>query len=322
MMQVVLIVVLLSVLPAFSRAQALPPAPDGVIIEQDVDYLEPGREEKLDLYYPAKRAPEVRSPGVVIIHGGGWMGGDKAASREFNIGTNMALNGYVCVSVNYVLSGTNRWPTNLHDCKNGVRFLRANADKYQIDPDHIGVIGGSAGGHLALMVAYTDGIEQLEPTQPYPDFSSTVQAVVDMYGITNLPTRMSVDENGNPTKPRNTRSGLVSGSFESNPEAWNVASPVSHISKDTPPTLILHGTKDTTVNLGQSEELAAALAKHGVEHELVIIEGVGHTFDLETWARKPLPYDLRPKVIGFFDKHLKPSKESSKPTPLPEKDRQ
>ncbi len=306
-MQIVFLLLILALLPTCASAQTLPPAPDGVIIEQNLDYLEPGREEKLDLYLPANRKPEERSPAVVIIHGGGWTLGDKAARREFNVGTNLALNGYVCISVNYMLKAENRWPTNLHDCKNAVRFLRANAGRYQIDGDHIGVIGGSAGGHLALMVAYTDGITELEPTQPYPNESSRVQAVVDMYGITNLSTRMSVDENGNPTKPRNTSSSLVQGAFESNPDGWNLASPVHHLSPKSPPTLILHGTKDTTVNLGQSEELAAALAKHGVEHELVIIEGVGHTFDLENWGRKPLPYDLRPKVIGFFDKHLKTS---------------
>src|SRR4051812_20422908 len=127
----------------------LPPAPLGVTIEQNVSYLPADRAEKLDLYLPKDRAPAVRSPAVLIIHGGGFTGGDKAAGREFNIGTTLAKAGYVCASVNYSMDEGKRWPNNLHDCKNAVRFLRKNANKYQVDPDKIGAIGGSAGGHLS-----------------------------------------------------------------------------------------------------------------------------------------------------------------------------
>ena len=91
---------------------------------------------------------------MLIIHGGGWVGGDKGVSREFKIGTTLAKAGYVCASVNYTLERGN-WPQNLFDCKNAVRYLRKNSDNYQVDAKHIGVVGGSAGGHLALMVAYT-----------------------------------------------------------------------------------------------------------------------------------------------------------------------
>ena len=275
------------------------------MIEQNVSYLEPGREEKLDIYLPANRPKDARSPGIVIIHGGGWAGGDKAASREFNIGTNLAKAGYVCASVNYMLDAGKRWPTNLQDCKNAVRFLRKYAERYQVDSDNIGVIGGSAGGHLALMVAYTAGVPELEPSAPYPGVSSAVKAVVDMYGIANLATRRKTDADGNPIGAFWRSSNMISGSPEENPAAWRLASPIFHIKKDSPPTLILHGTKDTTVDRAQSVELAAKLKQHGVEHRLILIEGIGHTFDLQTWGRKPLPYDLRPTVIGFFDKYLK-----------------
>ena len=105
-------------------------APEGVIIERDVAYLSPEREEKLDLYLPAGRPAGKRSPGIVIIHGGGWTGGRKGASREINIGTTLAKAGYVCASVDYRLTAQDRWPANLFDCKNAVRFLRNNADKY------------------------------------------------------------------------------------------------------------------------------------------------------------------------------------------------
>jgi len=283
----------------------LPPAPEGVVIQQDVAYLEPGRSEKLDLYLPANRPTNVKSPAVVIIHGGGWRTGDKAAAREFNIGTNLAKAGYVCASVNYTLEFGNCWPTDLWDCKNAVRFLRANEWKYQVNVEHIGVIGGSAGGHLALMVAYTTDVPELEPKSPYPGISDKVQAVVDLYGLADLFTRQKTDADGNPTGRRIANSAFMPGTPKSNPEGWKLGSPVYHISKNSPPTLILHGMMDTTIDRDQSVELAAKLKEASVEHQLYLLEGVGHSFDLEKWKGKPLPIDVKKIVIEFFDKHLK-----------------
>jgi acetyl esterase/lipase len=288
------------------RPFVFPPAPEGVVIERDVVYLPPDRKEKLDLYLPAKRTKLERSPAVVIIHGGGWTGGDKAAAREFNIGTTLAKAGYVCASVEYLKEGAGRWPTNLLDCKNAVRFLRANADRYQVDVHHIGVIGGSAGGHLSLMVAYTHGVKELSPENAYPGVSDKVQACVDMYGITDLLTRQGTEPDGTPNG-KLREAGLFPAKRGENPEQWKFASPVCHISRTSPPTLILHGEVDTTVDRGQAVELDRKLAAQGVEHQLMLLPGVGHTFDLERWRGKPLPQDLRPVVIGFFDKHLKPA---------------
>ncbi len=256
-----------------------------VRIERDVDYLGPDRKEKLDLYLPSGDPPERSFPAVVIIHGGGWTGGDKAAAREENIGTTLARAGYVCASVNYELAQkapdrgavlAQVWPRNLHDCKTAVRFLRANAAKYRIDAERIGAIGGSAGGHLAAMVAMTAPGDGLDPKGPWGDLSCRVQAVVPMYGPHDL-------------------SGLGQDA-----DLLRRASPVTYATKDDPPALILHGTKDETVPVAQSEKLAEALKKAGVEHELVVVEGAPHSFHLE-----PKGHDLRPKVVAFFDRHLK-----------------
>ncbi len=283
----------------------LPPAPEGVLIQQDVPYLDADRSEKLDLYLPANRPKDARSPAVVMIHGGGWTGGDKAEGRSFNICTTLAKAGYVCISINYILTRGECWPTNVRDCKNAVRFLRVNAEKYGVDVDHIGVIGGSAGGHLALMVGYTNKVPFLEPASPYPGVSDRVDCVVDMYGITNLLTRCKTDEKGSPTGALITSSGCLATTREEDPDTWKLASPVYHITKASPPTLILQGDADTTVDRDQSTELANKLRECGVEHELIILPGIGHTFDLQSWAHKPLPQDLRPVVTSFFDKHLK-----------------
>ena len=269
-------------------AKKLPPAPDGVTIEQNVAYLAPGRTETADLYLPAKRAKNLRSPAVVIIHGGGWTGGDKAAAREFNIGTTVALNGYVAVSINYVLATKDKatWPQNLHDCMTAVRWLRKNAERLQIDSDHIGVIGGSAGGHLAALVGVLDDKDGLDPKGPYGEFSCRVQCAVPMYGPMDLTQHRDIS--------------MLGKARDEAPELYRAASPVTYVRKNTPPMLILHGTADKTVDIKQSELFAAALKKVGAAHELVIVEGAPHTFHLQ-----PKQRDLRPVVLGFFNKHLR-----------------
>lgn len=291
--------------PGLPAAERYPSPPEGVVILTDLAYLAPGRAEKLDLYLPENRKPGKMSPAVVMIHGGGWAGGDKAALREYETGAILARAGYVAASINYQMAPGKRWPTNVHDCKNAVRFLRANAGKYGVDAKHIGVMGGSAGGHLALMVAYTSGVPGLEPTSPYPGVSSRVSCVIDLYGITNLLTRQKTDPRGKPTGERSNTTALFPQTRQQDPGRWRLASPVSYVAKTSPPTLILHGLADATVDYLQAKELAAKLEQHGVEHKLILLEGVGHTFYLKTWRGKPLPVDLEPVVLGFLNRHLR-----------------
>lgn len=281
-----------------------------MILQQDIAYLESTRTEKLDLYLPADRAPSVRSPAVLIIHGGGWVGGSKSGRREFVTGTALALHGYVAASVEYMKEPGKRWPTNLLDCKNGVRWLRANAQRLQVDPQRIGVIGGSAGGHLALMVAYTSGVPALEPASPYPGVADHVSACVDMYGIANLATRQGTDPQGVPDGKIRSVSALFQEPLQAAPDKWKLASPVTHITHDSPPTLILHGTADTTVDREQSRELDRVLTDHGVPHKLIEIPGVGHAFPLND---SHLPRDLRPEVLSFFDQYLSATATLQKP---------
>ncbi len=213
--------------------------------------------------------------------------------RELNIGTNLVRNGYVGMSINYVLSTKKQptWPRNLQDCKTAVRWLRQNAERLQVDPDHIGVIGGSAGGHLAAMVGVTGPEDGLDPDGPKDQASCRVQCAVDLYGPADLLEYHDVS--------------MLGKSREEAPDLYREASPTHYADQNDPPLLILHGTADKTVALKQSELLAAALKKAGTVHELVVVPDAPHTFHLQ-----PKQRDLRPLVIGFFDKYLKSSADA------------
>ncbi|MFM9961440.1 MAG: family 16 glycoside hydrolase [Planctomycetaceae bacterium] len=262
---------------------------DKVLIERGVRYLADGRDEQADLYVPLNRDEAARSPAVVIIHGGGWTGGKRDAARELNIGTTLAANGYVGMSIDYLLATDDKpsWPQNIHDCKTAVRWLRANAKRLQIDPDHIGVIGGSAGGHLTALLALTGPADGLDPSEPWGEFSCAVQCAVPMYGAGEV-------RDGKSAK------AMLGKLRDEAPDLYKLASPITHADAKDPPFLILHGTADKTVPVEQSEILAAALKNAGVEHELVLVPDAPHTFDLQ-----PKQQDLRPLVLKFFDKHLK-----------------
>jgi dipeptidyl aminopeptidase/acylaminoacyl peptidase len=147
-------------------------------------------------------------------------------------------------------------------------------------------MGGSAGGHLAAMVALTRPEDGLDPGEPYGDISASVKCCVDLYGIADLLTYHDVS--------------MLGRTMAEAPELYRLASPITYVRSNSPPFLILHGTADTTVNVAQSELLGRKLEAAGVEHELVIIPGAPHTFHLQ-----PKQRDLRPVVLGFLERHLK-----------------
>jgi acetyl esterase/lipase len=271
-------------LPVFSQENK-------VTVQKGVAYLPEGRAEKADLYLPAKDGK--LHPAVVIVHGGGWSGGKRDATREINIGTTLASHGYVCMSIDYLLAdskGINEcWPQNLHDCKTAVRWLRENAAELKIDTAHIGAIGGSAGGHLVSMLAVTQPADGLDPKEPYGSQSCAIQCVVNLYGPADLENWKDI------AALRKTR--------QEAPELYRQFSVLTHLDKNDPPFLILHGTGDKTVPVEQSKSLEAALKKTGIEHHLEIVEGAPHSFHLQ-----PKQKDLRPLVLAFFDKHLRGKK--------------
>ncbi|MHB9026536.1 MAG: alpha/beta hydrolase fold domain-containing protein [Armatimonadota bacterium] len=274
----------------------LPPAqrplPKGIVAHRDLEYANIGDVSlKLDIYLPEQVTGKL--PVAVWIHGGGWAAGSKDGAPTMY----WALRGYAGVSINYRLSQQAIFPAQIHDCKAAIRWLRANAAQYHLDPDHIGVWGGSAGGHLVALLGTSGGVKELEGDLGNPQYSSQVQAVCDFFGPTDFLQEVGQPSNIDRAKPNCPEARLIGGPLQENPEKVARANPISYASFDDPPFLILHGDKDMTVPLNQSQLLHDALQKAGVVSTFHIVKGGGHGFG---------GAEISKMVQDFFDKHLKP----------------
>jgi acetyl esterase/lipase len=244
--------------------------PAGVELTKDIEYGKAGeRALKLDLYKPKKMTGPV--PGLVFIHGGAWKGGNKDIYRVY--AARYAQKGYVAVSIEYRLSGEAPFPAAVEDAKCAVRWMRANAAKYAVDAQNICVLGGSAGGHLALMVGYTAGDKSLEGNGGHEGVSSGVQAVVDLYGPCDLTVPVVRDADV-------VREFLGGKKHEEAPDLYRKASPLFDLTSDDPPTLILHGTLDEVVPIAQSDKLASALKQVGIKYTYDRLDGWPHVMDI------------------------------------------
>jgi acetyl esterase/lipase len=262
---------------------ASPVALEGVQVLRDLEYVQGGHERnRLDLYLPEKAARPL--PVILWVHGGGWSKGDKTNGPAFRFAT----KGYAVASMNYRFSQHATFPAQIHDCKAAIRWLRANARKYGLDSDHFGAWGGSAGGHLVALLGTTADIKELEGPGGNEEQSGRVQAVVDWFGPTDFLTVGAKD----------TRTRLIGGDPQANKEKAAKASPMTYVSKDAAPFLIMHGDLDRTVPIAQSETFAEALKKAGADATFVIVKGGKHGGALFTNAQNT-------KLIeDFFAKHL------------------
>jgi acetyl esterase/lipase len=219
----------------------------------------------LDLYCPEKVSGP--APVIVWIHGGAWRRGGKKKCPAVAL----VPDGYALASIDYRLSSTAPFPAQIEDCKAAVRWLRANAAKYNLDADRIGVWGMSAGGHLAALLGTSGGVQELEGSGDNMQYSSRVQAVCAVAGPTNLPALTNVGP-----KRMSAIEGLLGGPLEKDKAKAIAASPIHYVSKDDPPFLIVHGEGDRVIPVEQSQRLYEALQKAGVNATLKILPQVGH----------------------------------------------
>ena len=257
----------------------------------DIPYLTDGSPRQvLDLYLPDQ--VQTPLPAVLWIHGGAWESGDKnpCPVRDFT------EKGYVIASVGYRLSDEAAFPSQLHDCKSVVRWLRAHAAEYGIDPTRIGVWGESAGGHLAALLGTTGHTRDFE-VGDHLDQSSEVQCVVNWFGPGDFldwgaPFSPSMDSRESPVYR------LLGGPFSQNLEKARIAGPLHHVHGRSAPFLTVHGDRDDIVPLVQSQRLHKALQDDGVESTLQVIPGAGHST-----AEFTLPERLE-EIADFLSRHL------------------
>jgi acetyl esterase/lipase len=279
--------------PSATTAPAVPEPPADVILEADIDYSNIGGRMQMDVVRPRQGAAPL--PAVVCIHGGGFRGGTR--QRYLPIAYHLAQHGYVAAAVSYRLSPMNQFPAPVEDVKAAVRFLRANAARFGIDAERIGAVGGSAGGHLALMLGLTGGVAEFEGPGPNQDRSSRVQAVVNFYGPTDLTKSY---EPGKSVDAAEVLPMFLGGDLEHNRPAHVRASPLQWVSPNDAATLTIHGTKDTYVAYEHAQWLAERLEAAGVPTKLETIEGAGHGFKDADLDR------ANAAMVAWFDRWLAP----------------
>jgi len=279
-------------------------APYGVEVESPLLYGQvPGQPIwegglYLDLLLPTPRLART-SPAILYLHHGGWRSGDRSYGTYPWNGTVLAAHGFVVASASYRFSSVARFPAQLHDAKAAVRWLRARAGAYGIDPDRIGVLGDSSGGQLAGLLGTTGHRADLEGECGSPGWSSSVQAVV---------TRCAPTDFGSlPHDAAEVLDALFGGPPAETTSLRQLASPLFHVSDQAAPFLIVHGTRDETVPFEQAQQMAQKLAEHDVPVTLHAIDGGFHNLlpDIDPpWGSEPWT-DLGWLTLEFFRRTLR-----------------
>lgn len=259
----------------------------------DLSYAEVnGHKLPLNLFVPKN----VKRPSLIVyIHGGSWRAGSyKSCPLMW-----LADEGFAVASIEYRFTNVAKFPAQIHDCKGAIRWFRANAEKYGYDATKIGVAGSSAGGHLAVLLATSGGVADLEgDVGGNLDQSSRVAAIVDYYGPTDFVLRGKT-HHARANAPNSGTYHLLGGAAAEDDERARRASGVTYVSPDDPPLLILHGDKDKTVYMDQSESLRDAYVKAKLPVELIVVPGGGHG------GEAFYTDEHRRRVSEFFAAHLR-----------------
>lgn len=266
-----------------------------IVQQNDVVYTtlqQTGRTLTADLFYPRKVKRKL--PGVLLVHGGGWRSGDKSMNTP--LARQLVLAGFVVMSVEYQLSLEAKYPAAVHNLKAAIRWLRSKANKYSLDEGRIAIVGGSAGGQLASLIGATNENTEFEGSDGYPEFSSSVQAVVDLDGLLDF-------TNGeNLAVKRNDYSADVfwlGGFYDSIPDRWKEASPITHVSASTPPFLFINSSQ-TRFHAG-CKEMVEKLQALGIKAEVVQLEDAPHSY----WFFEPWFTPMTEHIVTFLNQTLK-----------------
>jgi acetyl esterase/lipase len=284
-----LLVLLAGILLAGCAAKAPPVAPaadvapdaTGDVVYKTVD----GIQLKMGVFQPT--TPGVH-PAVIILHGGAWRAGDKEGLNGW--AESYAAKGVAAFNVNYRLSGQAKYPAAVDDCLDAVRYLRSHAKEYNIDPDRIGAEGASAGGHLSLMLALMEPDKDAKDAQGKP---------LKNYGPTDL-----TDKESEAQSIDKASLGLfMGGTYAEMPAKYREASPVTYVSADDPPILLLQGTADQYVPYRQATIMEKRLKQAGVPVQLITVKGGGHGWNSGTTQEQRIGF--RRSSEEFMIEHLK-----------------
>lgn len=282
--------------PMVKMTRIAPKLPKGIEAHEDLVYAIYGdRELTLDLYKP--KAISGRLPAVIFIHGGGHYKG--APSSYTAMAMELADQGYVTLNIFYRLSGEAPFPAAIQDCKAAVRWARANAKKYKIDPNQIGSVGGSAGGHLSGLLGTSGPASYLNGLGGNENQPSHIQACVVMAGGMDYRMQRTLDSLA--SDPRRRGYTFLDGTLESVPHNYHNASPVFHVSKATPPMCFMDGEFDSPGT--RYPEIIQKLNTLGIYHESHVIKNAPHPF----WSSHPFFDPAMEILVSFFDQTLKGS---------------
>ncbi|KKB72891.1 MULTISPECIES: prolyl oligopeptidase family serine peptidase [Bacillus] len=246
-----------------------------------------------------RKGNQEKYPLMIYLQGSGWGWSKQDTFAFIPQLVQFAEQGYVVASVQYRGSGEAVFPAQLHDVKTAVRFLKANASRFNIDPGRVGVWGDSSGGHLALLLGLTEGIEEFEGNE-YRHVSSKVHAVADWFGPTDLLSMSKYPSIFDHDSPDSPESKLIGGAVQENRERARKASPIHYVHKDAPPILIMHGDQDDIVPYEQSVQMFHALKREGCDAVMYKINDAGHSGFTQA--------HILDVVKSFFRKHLHPRK--------------
>lgn len=297
---------LLLAIPAFAadppadpkKTALLAAEKSGVEVHLDQPYAgNTNPKQMVDVYLPKKRNTDKPLPVVALIHGGGWIHGDRISYQSAAI--QLARTGdYAAIAVGYRLTNEAHWPDQIYDCKAAIRWIRGHAKEYNLDPDHIGVMGSSAGGHLSSLIGTSGDVNELEGSiGSFTNLSSRVQCVSNLCGPEDFTKALMFDKQGNPIVQDEAVIGLLGGTYEEKHAEAVAASPVTYVSKDDPPFVTFQGDSDKRVAFANAHFIDDALKKAGVSSLLVPITGGGH-------GSVGHPEVLKRSKV-FFDLHLR-----------------
>ena len=266
--------------------KVLPQTPPGVVMSEEMIAAYPEHTVTLVIYTPEK--PGVY-PAILDIHGGGWK--DRQIESDKPMMGRLAARGFVTALVSYRVSSEAKYPAALHDAKAAVRYLRANAARLKVDPRRIGVMGGSAGGHLSGLLAMTSGLPEFDGPGGNPEQSSAVQACIVMAATQDLPASNALKTNENAI-------AFFGATYAEKPELYAQASPITHVRAGVPPTIFIEGEKDT-LKIGRAE-MQEKLRALGIEMALHTLKDAPHPF----WMSEPWLGETVEIASAFFKKHL------------------